>query len=398
MTEPLFRVLIAPASFKGSISALQAAEWISEYLGQHGPAFVEYRLCPVADGGDDTLAVLQQAYPDSQRQTASVTGPIPSMAAQANYLWLPAQKTIVIEAAQAHGMALLPSNTLAPMAATSFGVGELIRQAIQMFQPDTMVISVGGSASTDGGLGALQAMGVIFRDAHGQTLDSPLSGKDLSVIQSIEWPTHWAYSGKLLIATDVVNPLLGPDGCAQVFAPQKGATQAQCAQLETGLTHFSQLMSATTGVDLSTLPGSGAAGGLAYGLRHLPRSGIVSGSQWVADALNLLDQIAWADLIITGEGRFDTTSFAGKATGHILVWAEQKPVFVFCGQSQARWSAPDSVSVFSLTQPGETPDTAMKNPKAALQLQLEVALPVLQSLISKVASKPSSSPGDNCTN
>lgn len=382
-------ILIAPAAFKGSLSAPQVAEEIAAFLREHWGDALQLVVCPVADGGDDTLSVLQAAIPQAIGQSATVTGPVASMQVEAHYLWLPEQKTVVLEAAQAHGLKLLQGQ-LMPMQATSYGLGELMAQAVQRHQPEQVVITVGGSASTDGGLGALQALGVQFQTEAGDLLTSPISGEDLATVSKVVWPSQWAYTGRLVIATDVLNPLLGKDGAAAVFGPQKGATPEQCALLDAGLTQVSRLFSQVSGADLSTLPGAGAAGGLAYGLRHLPRSAIISGSQWLAGLLDLTEKIEQADIIITGEGRLDSTTFAGKATGMILALAEHRPIVVLCGQVQEGFHFTHGVDVLPLITDSDSLVLAMAEPRLALRKRLAAALPRLESLFSAALPKPAS--------
>ncbi len=377
------RILIAPACFKGSLPAWDAAQLAKTLLKKYLPDKTILDICPIADGGDDTLSVLQHNDPAWRFGNETVTGPVPGLQVNARYLTQPAKNMAVIEAAQAHGYALLPDHKLAPMTATSYGVGELLnavlKHAAHTHQKlETIVVTLGGSASTDGGLGALQALGVRFLDHTGQTFMQPIGGEHLEQIHNIEWTPHWPYDGQLLIATDVVNPLLGPDGTANIFAPQKGATPTQCRQLEAGLAHINRLMTAACGVDTGTLPGVGAAGGLAYGLRHLPRSGIVSGSHWIAESLNLQQRIAAADVIITGEGRLDATSFGGKAIGNVLAWADNKPVVVICGHAQEELDFPPNISVFPMAQTPQEIANAISDPKQAFLRQLENALPKIQ--------------------
>ncbi len=384
MSKPSYRILIAPACFKGSLSAHQVAALVHGFLAERLPENILLDCCPVADGGDDTLAVLQGADSGFQAYEANITGPIAGFKTQAHYLYHAARKMVVIEAAQAHGLTLLPGGELRPLQATSYGVGELIRQAVHTCDPETLVITVGGSASTDGGMGALQALGVEFLDKQDRLIQEPLCGGNLKQVHRVVWPRREMFHGQLLIATDVVNPLLGKTGAAAVFAPQKGATPKQCAELEKGLAHIHRLIVRACGTDCATLPGAGAAGGLAYGLRLLPRSGIVSGSNWVAGQLGLGRRIEAADLVITGEGRLDATSFQGKATGNILVWADQKPVFFFCGQVANHLSQLADVSVFPLVRaddPADVLQAAMENPTAALARQLEAAWPRWQALL-----------------
>jgi glycerate kinase len=362
------------------------AQLAADFLETRLPSTITLDICPIADGGDDTLNVLQYNDPAWRFYSANVTGPVPNVQVEARYLLHTEKKVAVIEAAQAHGYALLPDSKLVPMTATSYGVGELLNavlhQASQFKKKlETIAVTLGGSASTDGGLGALQALGVRFLDQIGEIITQPIGGEHLARIQKIEWTPHWPYDGQLLIATDVVNPLLGPDGTAHIFAPQKGATSEQCEQLEASLTHISHLMTAACDVDTNTLPGTGAAGGLAYGLRHLPRSGIISGSHWIAESLNLQQRIADADVILTGEGRLDATSFGGKATGNILAWADSKPTIVICGQLQDDLDFPPNVSVFPLATSPQAITDAMHNPKQAFLMQLENALPIIQTAL-----------------
>jgi glycerate kinase len=382
-------ILITPASFKGSLSAPEAATVMAEFLTEQFGDSVRLIHCPVADGGDDTLSVLQWVEPAAERIAVRVTGPVANLRVSAEYLWLPHKKTVVIEAAQAHGLKLLGGN-LAPMAATSYGVGELIQHALAKFQPENLVVTVGGSASTDGGLGALQALGFRFEDALGQTLETPIGGQNLLEIERVVFSERTFSTGRLLIATDVINLLLGPEGTAFVFAPQKGADAKQCEQLALGLLHVSRLMALAFRVDLTTLPGVGAAGGLAYGLRHLPRSGIISGSHWLAEALDLPQKIVESDLILTGEGRFDLTSLSGKATGNLLGWAGDKPVVILCGQAEAGLGFQPPVYLLPLAEEAQAVKACIDNPKLALRTRLQQAVPLLQTLLRLNSPKPTS--------
>jgi glycerate kinase len=376
------RILIAPACFKGSLPAPAVADLVRDFLQEHLPADVVLDVCPVADGGDDTLSVLQATDPGFAMRQVQVTGPIAEMRVMANYLVHGRKKLVVVEAAQAHGLKLLPANALAPLEATSYGVGELIQYVMTTERPGTILVALGGSASTDGGMGALQALSGRFLNELGAAIQEPMNGRLLGKVQQIEWLPTWHFSGQVLIATDVANPLLGPEGTAMVFAPQKGATQEQCQTLEANLTHMHQLMRHVSGVDYAALPGAGAAGGLAYGLRHLPHAGIVSGSQWIAEQLDLLARIAKADVILTGEGRFDATSFGGKATGNIVIRAREKPVMVVCGQAQDNLAYIGRMSIYPLVQAGESAEMAMAHPEAALKSALQEMLPGLREALS----------------
>lgn len=377
-------VLIAPAAYKGTLSAQEAAELLAQVLKEDlGPA-VRLCVCPIADGGDDTVAVLAHCLPQAQIKTVTVTGPIDNLRVQAQYLWEPATKTVIIESAQAHGLKLL-GNDLQPLRATSYGVGELIGEALRVCAPSTVVVSVGGSASTDGGLGALQALGLCCVDEGGQRILTPLGGGDLPRVQRLFWAepfgADWGALPNLIIATDVQNPLLGVQGAAAVFAPQKGADEAQCRDLAQGLAHVRALLVGQFARDYAFCPGSGAAGGLAYGLQYWPGGAtVVSGSQWVAEALRLPQQVAEADVILSGEGCFDATSLGGKAVGYLLGLAGQKPVFLFPGQCQPGLKLSPTVQCLPLAPTALEVPAAMADPKQALRRALKAALPRLSTL------------------
>jgi glycerate kinase len=388
LAENKRRILIAPASFKGTLSAMGVAEVLRGLLAAHLPTGAVLDVCPVADGGDDTLEVLQQSDPGFREERADVTGPVPGQRVMARYLVHPGQKLAVLESAQAHGYKLLPGGQLAPMTATSYGVGELLRtipvRAESRGEPlEAIAISVGGSASTDGGLGALQALGMRFRDAAGNAITEPIAGESLARIRRIDGMPDWTFPGRIFIATDVTNPLLGSQGAATVFTPQKGATPEQCAELEAGLQQANALMTALCGRSHAALPGAGAAGGLAWGLRYLPRSVFISGSQWVAGQLDLERRISQVELIITGEGRLDATSLFGKATGHVLAWAAGKPVLFFCGQAEEQLAFPQNIHVMPLVRAGEDSGEAMANPREALKQRFLEALPVIRACLQR---------------
>lgn len=362
------------------MSAADAARLMRDTLAEALPAGTLFDCCPVADGGDDTLSVLAAADSGFVWEEAAVTGPVPGMTVPARVLVHAKAHMGVIEAAQAHGLKLLDHPSA--LEATSYGVGELMAHLLKT-RPDleTLVVCLGGSASTDGGLGALQALGLPLLDRHGRRLDIPVSGGTLCEIAAIRPWENWQGVGSVRLVTDVLNPLLGPDGTARVFAPQKGATPAECRMLEAELARIADLMREAFGCDLSTLPGAGAAGGLAYGLRHLPRSGIVAGSPWIAGFLKLPERIASSDVILTGEGCFDMTSLSGKATGHLLMAAGDKPVFVFCGRVGPGVPDFQQVRLYPLSGSGVSPEMAMRDPRKYLAESLKRALPEILSAL-----------------
>jgi glycerate kinase len=382
-----FRILIAPTAFKGTLSAPCAAEIIQSTLATALPDAI-LDSCPMADGGDDTLAVLQVGLPALRRFETTVTGPLPDQTVTALYGVLPKERLAIIEAAQAHGMVRLPRKgdqlALSPMQATSYGAGQLIRQVIHRWPGlETLIVSLGGSASTDGGAGALQALGIRFYDATGKLIADPIGGGALNQIDRADFPPieAWPQQLALRILTDVTNPLLGPNGSAAVFSPQKGAAEKQVEQLEAGLAHFARCLPGSTERNLTRLPGAGAAGGLAFGLAHLPNATIDSGFEWLSQRLDLSERIASAHLVITGEGRLDSQSLSGKVTGSLIRLAAGRPVWVVCGQAAPDLVLPPSVHVLSLASVAHNEQESLQAPGTVLRRALEQAFPAIQATL-----------------
>ena len=367
------RILIAPTAYKGTLSVIDVARTIAESIEQQQSAHLLDLVCvilPLTDGGTDTLACLlamDEAGKRWQTHTQIVTGPLPMQKVNAMYLsgeinhleQKRAEPYFIVEAAQAHGMTNLPKSDkglpiLSPLQSTSYGVGELIQsitsnlQTSQILEKTEIVMTLGGSASTDAGAGALQALGWQFYSTSG-LLSQPLGGKDLCQIDRIlppvlrVTPQSCPFS-RLSILMDVNNPLLGPLGTVSVFSPQKGAMLEEQELLEAGLKHFHSLMKKTTLLDFSEVLGVGAAGGLAYGLMHhtacLGISYVIqSGFEWYADQVDLRRQIAQADCIISGEGCLDSQSFGGKSIGALIHEIQllqsttpKKKLALFCGK------------------------------------------------------------------
>jgi glycerate kinase len=301
------QVVIAPDSFKGSISAADAAIAIAEGWRtlRHGD---DLRLIPQADGGEGTLDAIESSIAGAVRCSAGdVTGP-DGRPTPGVWLSLPGG-TAVIELAQSSGLPLMGSPD--PLGATTRGLGEVIRHALAG-GAEELVIALGGSASTDGGAGALTALGVSLTDTRGIPIAN--GGGALARLAHVDSSAMLLAPARgVTLLTDVDAPLLGPTGAAAVFGPQKGADAAQCARLAAALARFARLLGGDP-----MLPGSGAAGGTAFGLATAWRARIRPGAPYVARVTGLLDAIADADLLITGEGRFDAQSHTGKVVGHAL--------------------------------------------------------------------------------
>jgi glycerate kinase len=300
------RVLFAPDSFKGSITAADAAAALAR--GWHRARPGDQVTClPLADGGEGTLDMLAAAVPGARWHRATVTGP-GGAPADAAWLELP-DGAAVIELAQGSGLPLL--DRLDPLGAQTTGTGELIGLALD-HGASAISLAIGGSASTDGGTGALTALGARFLDTDGAAL--PGGGGALRRLAAVDLSgLRPPPAGGVTCLTDVTAPLLGPGGAAAAFGPQKGAGPSQVAELEAGLARLAELLGGDP-----VAPGAGAAGGTGYGFSAAWGAVIVPGAAELGRIAGLPAAIAAAGLVVTGEGRFDATSVTGKVTGTVL--------------------------------------------------------------------------------
>jgi len=325
-----WKVLVASASFKGSLSALEAGEAIRRGFAQAVPLAV-VRVVPLADGGEGTVEALCRAV-GGQMRTAPVTGPLGSETVQARWAIL-SGGAAVIEMAQASGLPLVTPGRRDPMATTTAGTGELIREAVAA-GCRSVLVGLGGSATVDGGLGAMRALGAGFLDEQGRPV--PPGGRGLLHLHRID-PTGLdpRLSGvSFTVLADVDNPLTGPDGAARVFGPQKGADPDAVVALDRGLANLARVAGRDLGSpNLATLPGGGAAGGLGLALVAFLGARIVSGIDYVMEAAGLAEQMAWADIVVTGEGQLDGQSRRGKACSGVarLAGALGRPVVAIVG-------------------------------------------------------------------
>src|SRR5512146_1411216 len=325
-------ILIAPAGFKGTLRPREVSEALAQGARQVLPHAVVLS-CPVADGGDGLLdAVLA---PASLREHVPVTGPLGTPVV-AELGWIDAE-TAIFESASACGLALLSPDRYNAAESTSRGVGELIVEASDR-GAKTVVVGLGGSACVDGGVGAARGLGWTFSDVNGATLGE--GGVALGSLA--DWEAGWPLKVRVLALADVCVPLVGPQGAAPVFAPQKGASPGA--------------MAGSGRPDLAELPGGGAAGGLGAGLVFFARAELVAGAPWVLERVGFDAALARADVVITGEGAFDRTSLLGKATGEVLqrARAARKPAVVVAG----RGGAADADGVHVVTGNGATLDAA----------------------------------------
>lgn len=323
------RILVAPDSFKGSLSAAEAATAITAGLTDALGVTASIRTMPVADGGEGTLDVLLSAVDAREVSTDAVDAL--GRPREARFAMLPGGAAL-IEAAEANGLPHVEDVPLQPLAASSGGVGMIIRAALDQ-GAEQILLTVGGSASTDGGVGLLRALGARFLDSAAREI--PVGGGSLEDLATIDLSglIPRARDVRWRIACDVDNPLVGPKGAAAVFGPQKGASPADVALLDAALERFAAVLADQTGVDVRHFPGGGAAGGIPAALHAVLGAELTPGMTLIAEALDLEGAIADSDLVITGEGSLDEQSLRGKAPGAIAELAARHgvPVIVIAG-------------------------------------------------------------------
>jgi glycerate 2-kinase len=300
------RVVLASDKFKGSLTATEVAEALGAGMRNVMPQ-LETVVLPVADGGDGTVAAAVSAGYDKINVAAIGPTGEPMRAPYA----LDGDRAVV-ELAAVVGLDVLPGGRLEPLRSSTYGLGLVIADAIRQ-GAGTIVLGLGGSASTDGGAGMVQALGARLLDASGHDL-AP-GGAALADLAHLDLVPLRAMLGsvKIIIASDVDNPLLGPKGAASVFGPQKGAGPHEVVTLERGLRHWSQLVSQATGRNDTERPGAGAAGGTGYAALALLNAEIRPGIELILDLINFDAHVVGADLVVTGEGSLDEQSLAGKA-------------------------------------------------------------------------------------
>ena len=352
------RIVIAPDSFKGSIAARDAALALAEGWQSIRPDDA-LLLVPQADGGEGTLDAIAAARPDARWSTAVVAGPT-GEPHTARWLLLPGGQAVV-EVAESCGITLLPRDAsgtplLAPLTASTRGLGETIAAALDAGAEGVM-IALGSSASTDGGLGALAALGLQLRDAAGAPL--PDGGGSLSALAALDDSELRAAPPRgVTLLTDTTARLTGTDGAAVMFGPQKGATAADVALLDAALVGAATL----AGGSEHERPGSGAAGGTAWGFLRYWGASIRSGAETVAVITGLDHALEGADLVITGEGRFDATSLRGKVVGSVVERAGAAGVDVAIVAGQADPVAAAERRVVTLTALARSSEAAIADP------------------------------------
>ncbi len=323
------RVLVAADKFKGSLTAVEVAERVTAGLRGVVPDLVVEAL-PVADGGDGTVAAAVAA--GFERREVRVAGPLGDEVTAAYAL---RGDTAVVEMAEASGLQRLPAGVFAPLTASTYGSGELLRAALDA-GARSIVFGVGGSATTDGGAGMLSALGARFVTADGEPVApgggglAELASADLSGLDPR------LASVEFVLASDVDNPLTGPKGAPAVYGPQKGASPEDVEALDAALAHFAKVLEGAVGAkaaEFAASPGAGAAGGIGYGALLLG-AGFRPGIEVMLDVLGFAPALERADLVITGEGSLDEQTLHGKAPAGVAAAARAagKEVVAVCGR------------------------------------------------------------------
>ncbi|MGE6613526.1 glycerate kinase [Peribacillus sp. NPDC076916] len=323
------KIVISPDSFKGSVSAFEAAIAIEKGVKKAIPN-TETVLVPLADGGEGTMDSLIAAT-NGRKVKAIVKDPL-GIPIEAEYGWLGNGKTCVIEMASASGICLISKENLNPMGTTTYGTGELIKKALDEGCRH-FILAIGGSATNDGGIGMLQALGMKLLNESGESV--AFGGKGLSeiaVIDDIDWDPRIIES-EFLIASDVQNPLIGINGASNVFGPQKGATPQMVDLLEKGMHKWADLVENQTGIKLHDFPGAGAAGGIGGAFIAFFPSNIKRGIDIVIEYSGLRKALKNTDIVITGEGQIDFQTASGKAPMGVAqeAWKLGIPTFVLTG-------------------------------------------------------------------
>lgn len=359
------KIVISIDSLKGSLTSIEAANAIKKgILSVDNKSDVV--IMPLADGGEGTVEALVQGM-NGEEKVISVTGPI-NEKVNATYGILKETNTAIIEMAQASGLPLVPAELRNPLNTTTYGVGEIIKEAIEKGCRN-FIVGIGGSATNDCGVGMLQALGFEFYDENDNLVG--LGGKVLNQIKRIKTDNKLKELDEcnFKIACDVNNPLYGENGAAYIYGPQKGATEEIVKELDKGLKNFAEVVNKDLGKDIAHIEGAGAAGGLGFGFLGFLNSKLESGIKIILDEIKLEEVVKDADIVITGEGRLDNQTAMGKAPIGVAKLAKKHGAKVI---AIAGCTTPDAVkcneegidAYFSIVNKAMTIDEAMKKENA----------------------------------
>lgn len=364
--------LIAPDKFKGSLSASEVCDAVSDALLEINPAH-KIEKVPLADGGEGTFEILVGRY-EGRIKKVSVLDPL-HRPIIAEYGLSKDGTQAFIEMAKASGLQLLKEDERNPLYNSTMGTGQLILDAIKEGVTH-ITLGIGGSATNDAGIGLAHALGYRFLTREKEPL-KPI-GNALSEIDRIDenHVDNRLRNVKFTVLCDVTNPLYGPNGAAYVYAPQKGASKEMVATLDNGLKHFCEVVKNSYSIDLN-FPGAGAAGGLGAGARLFLNASLRKGIDFISEISHLETKIKACDMVITGEGKVDHQTLSGKVVAHVLSLAHrhEKPVFILCGQC--------SLTSGELSKLGAHRMITLANDPAEVSLAMTQPIPLIKSRIKK---------------
>ncbi len=326
------KILIATDKFKDSLTAKQVCQGLKKGILRTFPT-VEIEILPLADGGEGTLETLQSVW-GGQFENCEVRDPL-SRKVEANYLWIEEKQTAIIEMARASGIELLKQNERNCLITSTLGTGELIKDALEKGAKE-IILTVGGSATNDAGIGMASALRYEFFDKNNNEIE-PIGSNLSKIFKIISKNIHpKLLQTKFTVATDVSSPFYGKEGAAYVFSPQKGADKQAVKLLDTGLKNISQLIKKDYNIDLQNISGSGAGGGIGGGAVAFLNAEIKSAAQWILEINQVENKLKSADILITGEGKIDSQTWQGKLISQLVLMAEmtQTPVILVCGTLQ----------------------------------------------------------------
>lgn len=367
------KIVIAPDSFKESMTAKQAAEAIERGFRSGFPGELEVDLIPMADGGEGTTQSLTDAL-DGEIFVETVTGPM-GEPAQASYAVSGDNTTAILEMAESSGLALIPKEKRNPLLATTYGTGELIKKALG-HGVSKIILGIGGSATNDGGAGMIEALGgELFYDSAANVQQGGGALIYLNEVDLAGLDPRLA-GVEIEVACDVDNPLLGPNGASAIYGPQKGATEEMVQQLDDALAQYDHVLARATGQDVKETPGAGAAGGLGAGLLALGAK-LRPGVEIVLKETNFPARVAGADLVITGEGKIDGQTIYGKTPIGVAKSAREHSGAKVIGMCGALGNGYEKVighgidAVFSISRGPGSLEEALSHGPASLEAAAE---------------------------
>lgn len=360
-------VLLAPDKFKGTLSGAEVAESLAAGIRDRRPG-ADVRSLPVADGGDGSLAAFEAAGFERVTLAASDAG-----GRSAPTWYVRRGAAAVVELAQVAGLAGpgVPAIPLAPLTATSRGLGELIAHALDG-GCTRVLVGIGGSASTDGGLGLVQALGARVCDASGAEVGPGGAGAATAAALDLSALHPRLAQARIEVACDVDNPLTGPQGAAAVYGPQKGADPDQVRELDAALAHWADVVAAATGYDHRAAPGAGAAGGVGFAAHAVLGARLRPGAALILEQLAFADALADAQLVVTGEGSLDAQTLSGKAPAAVAAAGRAAGVPVIAVAGRCLLGAPQLRAagferVYTLLDEAATPQQALEEAPALLR-------------------------------